>query len=60
MKSKKAASLSASLAAPDRFTGTFSQSKTLVSVAELTPGTNSGTVFVGGVSAIVPTASRVP
>ena len=60
MKPKKAASLSASLSTPDKFTGPLSQSKTLVSVSDLRPGGNPGAVFVGGVSAVVPTASRVP
>jgi hypothetical protein len=61
MKSKKAgASLSAALSTPDKFAGPLSQSKTLVSVSDLRPGGNLGAVFVGGVSAIVPTANRVP
>ena len=60
MKSKKAASLFASLSTPHKFTGPLSESKRIISVAELREGSNIGAVFVGGVSAIIPTTSRVP
>lgn len=60
MKSKKAATLFAPLLSPEKFTKPLSDSKRLVCISELNEGANPGTVLVGGVSAIVPTASRVP
>ena len=57
MKSKTAATLFASLLMPHKFTGPLSESKRIISVAELRDGSNTGTVFVGGVSAITPTIS---
>ena len=60
MKSKKSTALFASLSSPEKFTGSFSEGRSLSSVSELSEGSNTGRVFVGGVSAVIPTTDKVP
>ena len=60
MKSKKLTTLLASLSTPEKFTSSLSETKTVVTASGLSEGSNTGSVFVGGVSAIIPTTGRVP
>ena len=60
MKSKKSTALFASLSSPEKFTGSFSEDRSLSSVSELSEGSNTGRVFVGGVSAVIPTTDKIP
>lgn len=60
MKSKKVAALMTSLSSPDKFIGSMTPRGRIVTIADLKPGTNTGGLLVGGVSAVVPTSSHVP